>query len=474
MLGFVTAWQHVAFAEDVAETIELLKRQIQVLTVKVQAMEEKQATNGARQLETNTTVATTVTSSDQETGFKKLSGLPSVTLGANGLVVQSSDSNFLAYLHGYMQIDGRFYPGDANSPDDTFLLRRVRPIFEGTVYHSFDYRLMLDFGSGNTVPGSSSANNALVDDAYVNLRLWQPCQIQVGKFKSPVGLERLESTADLMFIETGYATELTPNYDVGVELHNGLFNSPVSYAIGIFNGAADAGSDDQDVNENGKDVAGRLFTQPFLNSDVVGLRKLGFGVGGSYGDHRGSIPGYKTPGQQTFFSFANGVNANGQQYRIDPQLFYYCGPFGVLGEYALSSQKVRAAGGRETRLNNDAWQVEASYFLTGEENTFKPTSLIRVTPLKPFSIAEGGWGAFELAARAGQLSLANKAFPTYATATSAKEATSLGAGMNWYLNRNVKLSMDYEWTTFRAGSSAAGSVTSGNENFLVAQVQCAF
>src|SRR5258708_4319939 len=246
--------------------------------------------------------------SDQQAAVEKLKSSPTVSLGANGLVVRSGDSNFLMNIHGYMQADARFYLNEHHPAYDTFLLRRIRPIIEGNVYDRFDYRLMLDFGSGNG-SSSSAGNNALLDDAYVNARLWPDLQIQVGKYKSPVGLERLQSTAELLFIETGFATQLTPNYDLGAEIHNSLFNSPVNYAIGIFNGAADAGSTDMDTTDGGKDVAGRLFFQPFLKAGPEPLRKLGFGVGGSVGHHEGALPTYKTPGQETLFTYTHRVTA---------------------------------------------------------------------------------------------------------------------------------------------------------------------
>jgi len=413
---------------------------------------------------------------DQDAVVEKAKTTPLVTLSGDGLVVKTADSNFVAYVHGYGQVDGRFYPSDRNTANDTILLRRVRPILEGTVYDKFDYRLMLDFASGN---GSSSTagNNALLDDAYVNARFWKDAQFQVGKYKSPIGLERLKSTADLTFVETGFATQLTPNYDLGVMVHNDLFKSPYSYAIGVFNGATDGGSNDADTSDQGKDVVARFFTQPFMNHDIAPLRRLGFGVAGSVGSHQGTLASYKTPGQQTFFSYASGVTASGEQYRLDPQLFWYWGAFGLEGEYVLSSQRVAstvAGTAPIRRFNNTAWQLEASYFLTGEENTFKSSSLIRVAPLHPFSFTEGGWGAFELAVRVQQLSLDKDAFAKYATSTSAKEATAWGVGINWYLNRNVKLNLDYESTTFKGGSSATGSVTGREEHAILSQVQFAF
>ncbi len=411
---------------------------------------------------------------DQEVTTEQIKALPTVSLGNDGLVIRSADSNFVSYIHGYAQVNGRFYTGDDNAASDTFLLRRVRPIFEGTVYKYFDYRLMLDFGSGNG-SGSTAANNALLDDAYVNARLWSQFQIQAGKFKSPVGLERLESSAEVTFIETGFATELTPNYDVGFEIHNNLFTSPIAYAVGVFDGATDGGSVDADSDE-GKDAVARLFAQPFLRTDIEPLRKLGFGVAGSAGDHTGALPNYKTPGQQTFFSYAGTVMADGEQFRVDPQLYYYWGPFGMQGEYVLSSQKVKstAAGVQDVRLNNRAWQVEASYFLTGEENTFKPSSLIRLAPLRPFSLSGGGWGAFEIAARLQQMTLDPAAFPNFAAANSARQATAWGVGLNWYLNRNIKLDLDYETTTFEDGSTTIGTVTAKPERTVMTQVQFQF
>src|SRR5579872_3391339 len=239
-----------AHAADVSnENVEALIKRINELEQKVKVLERNREV-------------------DQETVAGKTKSLPTVTLGADGLIVRSANSNFVMDAHGYVQADGRFYFHDRELANDTFLLRRVRPIVEGTVFDKFDYRLMLDFGSGN-VASSTAGNNAVLDDAYVNARLWNQFQIQVGKYKSPVGLERLESTADLRFIETSFATQLTPNYDLGAQIHNNYFATPVGYALGIFNGATDAGSDDQDVADEGKDVVGRLFAQPFMNTAIA-------------------------------------------------------------------------------------------------------------------------------------------------------------------------------------------------------------
>jgi phosphate-selective porin OprO/OprP len=416
---------------------------------------------------------------DKENATEQAKQTPTVSLGLNGLNVRSGDSNFVMTAHGYIQADDRTYFGQKTTPD-TFLLRRVRPIIEGTVWQDIDYRLMLDLGSGN-VTGSTANNNNILDDAYVNARYWNQFQIQVGKYKSPVGLERLQSSADLFFVETGFATELVPNYDLGAEVHNSYFAEPLGYSIGIFDGAADNASQDADVDQ-GKDVVGRLFAQPFVNKQDNPLQHLGFGAGGSIGTHTaGPLTSYKTPGQQNFFTYSN-VTPNGTQYRIDPQAYYFWGPFGIMGEYVLSSQKFNTtkAGMPPTeRFNNKAWQVEASYFLTGEENSFKATSLQHVLPRHNFGGSGSGWGAFEIVARVQQLMLDENSFVKYGansfeTAGSAQKATSWGVGVNWYLNANLKLNLDYENTTFTGYKPTVGTASHAPEHVILSRVQYSF
>ncbi|HMP81877.1 MAG TPA: porin [Verrucomicrobiota bacterium] len=393
-----------------------------------------------------------------EAAAEKAKVTPTVSIGAGGLQVRSADSNFVFRFRGYVQADGRFYAEDESpngNRNDTFLLRRVRPIFEGTVYERFDYRLMLDFPSGAT---ASAANDVYVQDAYLNARILPQFQVQVGKFKEPVGLERLQSGANLLFIERAYPTQLVPNRDVGLQVHGDLAGGLLRYEAGVFNGVANGGSGDNEQYDDEKDFAARLFATPFIKSGNDWLRGLGVGVAGTYGHQDGPLRSFVTPGQQTFFSYTTGtgtnanVAADGKIWRVSPQAYYYKGPFGIFAEYALSSQHVqRTAAGTSVSetLRNTGWAVSASWFVTGEDNSFKA-----VTPGKPFTFGGEGWGALELTARYAQLNADNDTFPLYANPdTAASKASSWGVGANWHLNRNVKLSLDYEQTEFDGGNT---------------------
>lgn len=390
---------------------------------------------------------------------------PKISLDERGFSFVSADENFKLRFRGYIQADARFYLGDsAHAFTDTFLLERVRPVFEGTVFKNFDFKVMPDFGQGKSV----------IQDAYLDAHFLPWLSLRAGKYKAPVGLERLQSARDLIFVERSLPTDIAPNRDIGVWVHGDVVKDVLGYEIGIANGAADGSSDDSDENDS-KDVEGRLFANPFKKSGIRPLQGLGFGVAGSVGDENGTAPAYKTVGQQTFFSFNSGVTAHGNRDRISPQGFYYWGPFGLLGEYIVSYEDVNKATLHE-RLVNSAWQVTASYVLTGEKAAFDG-----VVPKRPFDLARGQWGALELAARVGQLDVDNKAFRNFGSAAtpnlladpakSASEALNWGVGVNWYLNRGVKFMLDYDQTRFKGGALSGDRDT---EHAVFSRIQIAF
>lgn len=404
----------------------------------------------------------------QEGAAEKAKEAPGVVSGKDGFSLKSADGQFQLKLRGLIHVDTRILKPDTN----TFLLRRVRPILEGTVYKIFDFRFTPDFGGGTTA----------IQDAFLNIRFLPETKLQIGKFKPPVGLERLQSASDIRFVERALPTNLVPNRDIGYQLHGDLYEEAFSYAVGVFNGVPDGGSADIDADEN-KDIAGRIFIHPFKKVSFEPLQGFGIGFAASRGSVNGTpaapaLPSYRTPAQQTFFRYrtaptgtaaaaANTAVADGVLLRTSPQAYYYWGPFGLLGEYVLSSQEV-TLGATSEKLKNKAWQVSGYYLLTGEKESFKG-----VTPFRPFDPSQGRWGAFELAARYSVLKVDEAAFPTFANpASSAQEAKAWAGGVNWYLNRGVKFVINYELTKFEGG--AAAGEDREKEKAILGRTQIAF
>jgi phosphate-selective porin OprO/OprP len=383
----------------------------------------------------------------------------------DGFSLKSADGKYTLRFRGYFQSDGRFFAGHETVPAvDNLLIRRARPILEATVGRYFEFRLMPDFG------GTSPT----IFDAYWDGKFAPEFTVRAGKFKPPIGLERLQSATDILFAERGLPTNLVPSRDVGLQVAGDLSEGLFAYQIGVFNGVPDLANGGDDLS-NAKDFAARVFVQPFK---VGAFRPLGFGLAGSAGFERGSttasgLPSYRTPGQQTLFRYnsstttpANNAFANGKRTRLSPQGYFYTGPFGLLGEYVISRNEViRAASTAE--LEHTAWQAEGSFFLTGEKNSFRSP-----TPKKPFDLKEGGLGAVELVARYGELTLDPASFPRYATLTSsAQKAKAWGLGVNWHFTRAVKIAVDYERTTFTGGAATGDR---DPENALITRFQTSF
>ena len=399
----------------------------------------------------------------QEEQVAKAKEAAVVTVNDKGASLKSANGDYEIKLRGLVQGDARFYlDGVPAGTNDTFLLRTARPTLEGSLGKLVAFRLTPEF----------AGDSASIVDAYVDLRFNPTYTLRVGKFTSPVGLERLQSSAALSEIERALPSELAPNRDIGVQLQGEFANSEVSYAIGVFNGAVD-GRDAATTNpDNDFEYAGRLFFEPFKN-DANALSGLGFGIGGSIGDKHGSgnnfLPRYRTPGQLQFFGYLTTVLADGQQTRFSPEGYYYRGGFGLLAEYIVSKQAVRVGAVRED-ISNKAWQTTASYVLTGEDTGYRGV----LKPSRPFAPGKnGGWGAFELVGRYSVLEVDEAAFPLFANpSTSANQANSWTLGVNWYLNSNLKLVVNYLHTSFEGGAAAGADRES--EKALFSRLQVAF
>ena len=126
-------------------------------------------------------------------------------------------------------------------------------------------------------------------------------------------------------------------------------------------------------------------------------------------------------------------------------------------------------GATRAELENNAWQATVSWVLTGEDASYRGVA----KPSSPFSPGKGGWGAWELVGRYGELDLDDGAFPLFADpAVAARSAQSWTVGVNWYLNSNLKLVANYLQTRF-GGGAAAGADRDG-EKAVFTRLQVAF
>jgi len=415
---------------------------------------------------------------------------PIVTANAkDGFSIKSPDGNYSLKLGGYTQIVAREFADNKKGElgyASSIIPRRVRLIIQGTVAHDFDYYVQPEFGYPNTYSSitatAPSAYGVALQDAWLDWKYFPAAVIKVGKFKTPFDLENLQDTRYTSFTELGLTGNLSPQRDVGVQLSGSLFGDLINYAGGVFDGGADkennyGGFATGPGDPNEKAGVGRIFIKPFIKTNIEALSGLGIGYAVSYGKAKGNdLPNYVTPGQAPIFTYNSNVLAAGPQIRTSPQAYYYYKSLGILAEKVNSQEELEYKGIGNNyyrdKPTNRAWEVTGSYVLTGEDASYNG-----VIPRHDFDVSKHNWGAFELVGRAGELKFDSSIFSqNFANLnTSVSKENTWGAGINWYLNRNVKLAADFEQTKFRRGAPN-GSATDDRktENLFTGLAQLSF
>ena len=434
-----------------------------------------------------------------EAATEKKKITPVVRASEDGFGLKSADGQHEIKLKALAQIDYRGFTSDSHDTNNTsgFDFRRIRPIIEGTVYGIYDFKFAPEFGENKTGTGTANTGpfkgDSGIVDAYVDARFKPWFQVQAGKFKPDVGLERLQGGGNTKLIERSWVSNsILPNRDLGINVHGDFFDKKLHYGVGVYNGVVDGGDNvtTQDSNSN-KEVAARLFANPFKGQDNI-LEGLGFGVAATYSHENGSGNGptnpnavtglpdaIKTPGQQAkLITYNTSAQQAGNKIRWTPQVYYYNGPFGLLAEYAESKFDIISGSSRANNVQNNAWHVTGSWLITGEKASFGA-----VKPKNVFNPDGAGWGAWEVVARYQEINLDDQLFSSTAkfladpssTVTQTKNAQAWAVGVNWYLNNNIKIAADYEDTNFdNSYTTGYASVNRPNERSLFTRLQLSY
>ncbi len=217
---------------------------------------------------------------------------------------------------------------------------------------------------------------------------WPEAQLQAGKFKPPVGLERLQSATrpdvrrarlpDLPACRTA-----TSACSCGATFGEGL----LAYQVGVFNGVLDSGSTTTTTSTptTARTSPRGSSRSPFQDrGQRVARRTSGVGIAGTYGRPERAAPRASAPPPASRSSSATrrrrrrcgrGARSTATAAASRRRATGTAGPFGLLGEYVPRSEhaaRPRAPRGRlASGRTNNAWQVAASWVLTGENASYQ-------------------------------------------------------------------------------------------------------
>jgi phosphate-selective porin len=373
-----------------------------------------------------------------------------LTAGWNGehFFIKSPDGQFSISPYGYLDTDYRAYKGDG-APSDTFLVRRARFGFQGNYGSHFDFALLTD---------ANSTTGAIVRDAYLNVRIRPEFQFQAGQFKEPFAQETGIGATNLDFVERGlqsllYPSTVTAFRSPGITLHGDINGGVMQWWAGAFNGRGGVTSN----VTNEADFVGRIRFYPFRKGKNEWIKQFAFGGSIDHSRSRGlsndvSFLGTLPDAAYTFFPQ---LRINGPIERYEGEFTYIKSAFAFRGEY-VQMQQQRYDIGSETPgglgflsvpgVGAKAWNIGATYLLTGEKRPENGTPRVRKPLFGPDTPGGKGRGigAFEVALRYTgiQANAPGASFLNYYTPefvpTYDYHTDEITFGLNWYPNYWVK------------------------------------
>ena len=296
--------------------------------------------------------------------------------------------------------------------------RRARLYIQGTMYDHIIYKAQYDFAGGD----------ADFKDVYLGLRnIPHVGTIKVGQFKEPFSLEELTSSNYITFLERSLPNVFAPGRSTGIMATNTAFDDRMTWAGGYFRDSDDFGDEASDEEYV---LTGRVTALPIYQDRGRMLLHLGAaGRTRQIGDDEARFQARpEIHKSQRFIDTGTFDAKNETSFGAEAALV--CGSGSLQAEYMR--HMVDTPGSTDPWF--DGFYVLGSYFLTGEHRPYSTSAgaFSAVKPRNNFSMSEGTWGAWELAARYSQADLNDSGI-------TGGELRNTTMGLNWYLNPNVRL-----------------------------------
>jgi phosphate-selective porin OprO/OprP len=393
--------------------------------------------NRSAELQTKAENARLVSKVDSlEERIKKTENIK-VTLDKKGLQFKTTDENFKFKIGGRIQADasvsgndkfiqGGTTPVEANNGTE---IRRGRLAFSGTFFKDWNFISEIDFAD----------NNVTVKDMKLNYSGLNFINATVGQQKQAFSRELQESSNDLMFIERSLMNVLNePVVDRAIGVNLASHGKKWTGQAGVYGESIKSNKTSMD---EGWGVSGRATYTPIAEETKL----VHLGIAGNFrepsdaGQISGSTSGasysYETTHMSDLFPINSGVITsinNIKMLGLEANGVY--GPFSVGGEYTHSWMD-RKMGMKS--LGFHGWYGEASWTLTGESRKYTKGKFKRLEPAREFSFANGGLGAWELAARVAGVDLNDGTI-------KGGTMKNFSVALNWYANSNVRFMFGYD------------------------------
>jgi phosphate-selective porin OprO/OprP len=455
--------------------IAALKQQLRLMEQKLDKLQKQTSANTAAAASANAKVDAKVVNASAAHPVKAPMTVAGavVTMPNNRPTICTEDNQNCISITSRLHVDVGGYNYHPNSAatipqnlDNGVNARRARIGVVGKFMGDWNYALIYDFGGssdgfGGAAPGSlPGGGTSGIENAFLSYTGFNPfggkLVIEGGYMDLLYTLDESTSSNDITFMERSSPNAIATSVAAGDfrsafggRWYNDSFwigsyvTGPASGALHSASSAAPAGTTEQVgvvARAAGQLVSGNGYSL-HLGGDAEWLidppRNT---ITGAQSVTLSDRPELRID-PTTIISTGAVANVTGVQvYSVETAGNY--GPLFFQGEYYWYNIDRNPALGLSS-LKFDGGYAQASYTLTGESRTYNPAtaSYNGIVPANPFSTTQAGWGAWEVAGRVSQINLNDQL--GQANGVSGGRQTVYTAGLNWYVNRNVRFMFNY-------------------------------
>ena len=280
-------------------------------------------------------------------------------------------------------------------------------------------------------------------DYRVDIPVLKDTTLSIGKQKEPISLERLTSMVFSPWQERAAVSDaFFPARNHGVVVNGMALNGWMTWAGGVFNNWIDS---DTSFDETANQYVGRITWVPFVSDDESNLLHVGGGL--RYSDAKQGVRHKARPevGDTPIFVDTDLLSAE-SLLTSNLEIYWRKGPFWLGFEYTNTSIDSPEYGDPDF----SGYTISGSWALTGEMRSYRKRSGI----FNPLPVArpvnQGGWGAFEAAARYSSVDL-NEGL----VEGGGMDISSLG--LNWWLTPVAQFSINYRYIMLDQGGMDGNS-----------------
>ncbi|MDD5854937.1 MAG: porin [Prevotella sp.] len=373
---------------------------------------------------------------------------------SNILVFESKNKDYKFWFDNRVQIDGATFFGKNSSDYDKIgngtSVRRARFAVKAQITKDWYGEVDVDFADG-----VFELKDAIIEYGGIKNMAWK-----VGNFKEDFSMEQTTTSRYLAFMERPMVCKaLVPSRHIGIQ--GEYLRDHFRASLGMFFQTVAGSEEATNVQDNNKDFGrsqGYSFTGKAGWMPYTKDRYMGFYIGGkgSYRTPKTDVATNEYGGVR--FSTRNATSINRKKYldtdvipNVDHVWLYGVESAGYYGPWRFQTEYIRNHVSALKNYNFGGWYAQAGCMLFGGKQNFNVAEGEFTAPSRGRK-----WGDLEFLVRYDYLGLNDNDI-------YGGSGENFTAGLNFYVNNNVKIVLNYQYSNNDRYANGKGKLYVGHD-----------